>query len=263
MLRSFSPHAGDDPRREEPGKEEVDPVDVVTFDSEEILRQKVAIEDEVTLMGDKRVTMLRDKENIYLVARGDSHILGKNTLCGGYGGGHVEKRAEATKGAVPFRLTHGDRTIVQLENGADTEEGADMGKAKMTTGTLYTVARSLDHSAASAGKKLKMTSYGEVIPSGVAGKHGYKFQYAEGSKGFEAVDYVVRKNPDKKTEKKSGSGAFFASFAARAPLEGNMKDMWRLLFDPVHFNLLLKKPFVVTDKDRRGTRIPPAAPSWI
>ncbi len=47
----------------------------------------------------------------------------------------------------------------------------------------------------SALSKVTLQNYGELLPSGSAGTHGYQFQFPEGSPKHTPQDYVLRNAP--------------------------------------------------------------------
>ena len=73
--------------------------------------------------GDKHVTMMMDevRGEIWLLARGDDHIVPNHTILGGYGSGSLAARKEGSTDVVPFSLPLGDKSGIQVCTGTEDE----------------------------------------------------------------------------------------------------------------------------------------------
>ena len=80
----------------------------------------------------------------------DNHIMPKDTVMGGYGGGHMSARKADRFDCVPWRLLEGDNTYVHIATG---EEGENKSKPKV--GTLEKAA-----AQTKKGSPLTRTSFG-------------------------------------------------------------------------------------------------------
>ena len=90
---------------------------------------------------DKRVSMYEDekRKEVWLLSKGDNHIMPKGTVMGGYGGGHMSASKADRFDCVPWCLPEGDKTYVQI---ATREEGENKSKPKV--GTLYSLIKPLE-----------------------------------------------------------------------------------------------------------------------
>ena len=116
-------------------------------------------------------------------------------------------------------------------------------KTKPKVGTMYTVIKPLEKAASQKGTPLTVTSYGKVEAKGVAGKHGYGFEFPDGHPKHNAQDYFL--STAKAGAKTSNSGNFFASLAIRDGWAGACIPMWRIAHDPVRHALHARKPMVI------------------
>ena len=82
-------------------------------------------------------------------------------------------------------MPRNDKTFVQMQRAA-SEEG-DQASKKITSGTLYSIARDIE---ASGAKPPKLTCFGELRPVGTAGRHQYEFQFPRDSDQRERMAFV-------------------------------------------------------------------------
>jgi hypothetical protein len=145
---------------------------LVTHDSEEALKASVKVVAECKAI--KGLTMLRDeKDQYWLLSQGEDMKLLANTVLGSVGGGHFIPY-DGTKRCILWQLPLGDKTLVQLTQGPS--EGDEPKTGKFTVGTLYTIAKDIESKATSS---IKLTSYGSLLPAGIAGKHQYLFEFPD------------------------------------------------------------------------------------
>ena len=64
----------------------------------------------------KHVSMYKDekRKEVWLLSKGDNHIMPKGIVMGGYGGGHMSARKADRFDCVPWCLPEGDKTYVQI-----------------------------------------------------------------------------------------------------------------------------------------------------
>ena len=93
-------------------------------------------------MNDKQVALLKDEKRneVWALSKANDHIFVKTTCLGGFGGGNLNPRSHSNDDALPFLLPNGDKTMVHIVMGNDS----DTGKATPKTGTLYSVAKPLE-----------------------------------------------------------------------------------------------------------------------
>ena len=237
------------------------PADLITFESEEALKVHAKKTEEVTAMNDKHVTMIKDMVNkvIYFVARQDNHIMPANTVVGGFGGGILADRNLSSVQVIPFILLKGDRSQVQLQTGGE-DEGSKVPTKQPKQGTFYSMVKPLERQAAEKGTPLSLTSYGKVVPHGVAGKHGYQFEHEEGTLLHKGQDYIPRTTGQ--VAGKNTSGNFFQSMANRDGWQGALTPMWRLSHDPVRHIVTARKPFMITARELRLDKGKPMKVCW-
>ena len=73
------------------------------------------------------------------------------------------------------------------------------GLAKLTIGTLYSLAKPLEKKAAQNGESLTITAYGKFIAVGKAGQaHHYTFEFPEEDPKHTALSYFLTKNAQDK-----------------------------------------------------------------
>ena len=100
--------------------------------------------------------------------------IARGTIIGGFGGGTIASRAEEVRGAVPFQLEDGDRTLTALPD------------AKGPAQTLYSLLRSLENEGF---LDITITQYGQATAStGGGSERSYTFPDDNPS---EAVGYVL------------------------------------------------------------------------
>ena len=194
---------GEDPRDPQ-GEDKTETQEFIKFESLAALEAHAPNMVEHGAMGDKHVTMLKDDQRgeVWVIAKGDDHILPKATCLGGYGGGNLLPRNLASSDVVAFVLPNGDKTTVQIVLGSD-----DDSKAKPKTGTLYSLSKPLEKQAAKKGASLTITAYGKLKPEGTAGKHHYTFEFPDGNPRHSAMDYFLTRTPARAPT--SSSGIFF------------------------------------------------------
>ena len=124
------------------------------------------------------------------------------------------------------------------------------GLAKLTIGTLYSLAKPLEKKAAQNGKSLTITADGKFITIGKAGQaHHYTFEFPEEDPKHTAFSYFLTKTPKTKdAHKKESSGNFFINFAFTDEWEGACLPIWQFAYDPIRHSLSAKKPFVVINE---------------
>jgi hypothetical protein len=188
------------------------------------------IENQCT--SNKHVSMYKDEKRreVWLLSRGDDHIMPKGTVLGGYGGGQMSGRKADRLECVPWCLPDGDKTYVQIATG---EEGEN--KTKPKVGTLYSLIKPLERAAAQKGAEMSLSSYGKIEAKGQAGKHGFGFECPEGHPKHTPQDYIL--TTAKAGAKTTTSGNFFANLAIRDGWAGLCGTMWRLAHDPVRHML--------------------------
>ena len=83
---------------------------------------------------DKHVSMYKDekRKEVWLLSKGDNHIMPKGTVMGGYGGGHMSARKVDRFDGEPWCLFDGDNAYVQIATG---EEGENKSNPKVGTFT--------------------------------------------------------------------------------------------------------------------------------
>lgn len=246
----------DDPRDTPTPKEEAKN-DFPTFESLAALQGHAPGLIEIQAMGDKHVTLLKDdtRREVWLIAKNDDHIVAKNTLIGGYGGGQLYPRKQDRTDVVPWRLPKGDKTWIQM---GGTDEG-DGKQPKPKSGSLYMLAKPLEKKAAQNGHGLSLTSYGKLKAEGKAGGHSFAFEFADGDPKHVAQDYVLSNSPNTKPS----SGNLFANFATREGWGGILIDMWRLAYDGVRHALHARKPFIITSEVLHLKKGVPVKVMWL
>ena len=92
-----------------------------------------------------------------------------------------------------------------------------------------------------------MTSYGKVEPKGIAGKHGYTFEFPDDHPKHTPMDFVLSKAKAgaQTTPGQMHSGNYFSTLAARNGWAGSVGVMWRLTHDPVRHVLHALQPMVI------------------
>jgi len=127
---------------------------------------------------EKGTTLICDHKNTYyLLSRLEDRVILKGTLLGSVGGGSLlPTESGERRSVVPWELPLGDRTLVQMMQSDDMEvkDTKDAKEGKPSTGTLYSIVRELE---ASAATELTLTSFGRLLPKGEAGRHSYEFEY--------------------------------------------------------------------------------------
>lgn len=232
--------------------------ELVEYDSEEVLRANVRIVAE-TKSAYKSIHLLRDdKEVFYLVARADDEVLPIGTHLGGVGGGTVLDADVGQKRCFPWRFAEGDKTWVQLNRVASED---DSSKApKFSGGTLYSIVRELE---ANAPAPPKLTAFGQLTPSGAAGRHQYVFEFPEDHEKHKAVAFVpTPPGPGAKSTVQANN--FFAGSLHRdsGVGQGALSVCWRLQYDTVNNSLKPVKPFVVTGKRIALKKGRPVRAAW-
>ena len=152
-------------------------------------------------------------------------------------------------------LPQGDKTYVQF--GANDEQDT---KTKPKVGTFYTVVRPLEKAASKKGMNLTLTSYGKIEAKGVAGSHGFGFEFPDNHPKHVAQDYSL--NAPKPGAKTHNSSNFFATLASRDGWEGACGIMWRLTLDPVRDCLHARKPLVIAAENINLKKGVPVKALW-
>ena len=101
--------------------------------------------------------------------------------------------------------------------------------------------------AAKKGAPLTLTAYDKIEAKGVAGKHGYGFEWPDGHLKHNTQDYFL--SDAKAGAKTSTSGNFFASLAIRDGWAGACVTMWCLAHDPVRHALHARKPLIMAKEN--------------
>ncbi len=231
------------------------------FDSEEKLKSIAKITCEVKALGDKGLMVLFDEaaSTVYFLAQAADMVLTEGFLVGGFGGGHVLPRTTDHPKAVPWSLPSGDKTWVQLARVGDNAEGGGEQQAKFTSGTLYSVVRELE--ARFPGRLIKLTSFGELRPTGTAGRHSYTLEFPEDSPQHQARDFVPSSH-HKEGRHTIAANAFTPLAHPKGIGEGILKVAWRLTFDPVGAVLKCHKPHIVVGRRVELRRGRPAKVLW-
>jgi hypothetical protein len=155
---------------------------LITHESEDKLKAVAKVVAECKT--GKGLTLLRDdKEQYYLLAKGEDMKVPSNTTLGSIGGGHFIPH-DGTKRCVLWKLPHGDKTLVQVHQSSGEDDAKDSKAPKITTGTLYAIARDIEQRST---PPIKLTSYGNLIPAGTAGRQQYLFEYPEGHEKHKAM----------------------------------------------------------------------------
>lgn len=240
------------------GSEEEVARDLVSFESEEKLREATTIVA-MSKASEKDLVIFKDNQEMYyLMSKSEDREVCCGTQIGGVGGGNVVKEDPDLHRCWPFQMTKGDSTLVQLAKVA--QEGDDTrDKVKPTTGTLFSILRNLEAQATSPPK---LTSYGQMTPTGVPGRHQYSFEFPEGDTTRERLAFVPTRSTTR--EKTLSAANMFASSIHRdtGVGEGPLGLVWRLNYDPVGNVLKPAKPHVVTFKKVSLTKGAPVRVAW-
>jgi hypothetical protein len=162
------------------------PAELVTYASEEELRAKVTISHSTKAV-DKSLTLFKDAKESYYLMSAKERVLNMGTHLGGIGGGSLLPEDPEAKRCWPWALPDGDKTWVQLNRAAS--EGEDGTKApKVISGTLYAICREIETNGTGPPK---LTSFGNLIPSGTAGRHEYRFEVPRDHERHERLSFVV------------------------------------------------------------------------
>ena len=97
---------------------------------------------------------------------------------GGFGGGSIAVVSKDASTAIPFKLSHGDKTLVALNDAKRAQ-------------TLYALLRGLEQRN---NLGITITSYGQAVPAQDNTQRSYTFPNA---KPAEAVEYVLGQAKDK------------------------------------------------------------------
>ena len=89
-----------------------------------------------------------------------------------------------------------------------------------------------------------MKGFGQVVPVGDAGKHGYQLEFPQGHAKNEPQEYVPRGGTDKIT-----NSSMFRSVACQTGWDGFLNLGWVFCHDVVKHSLETKKPVVLTGQD--------------
>ena len=126
----------------------------------------------------------------------------------------------------------------------------DGGSAKLTIGTLYSLAKPLEKKAAQNGESLTITAYGKLIAEGKAGHaHHFSFEIPDEDPKHTPYNLFLAKTAIKKDNcKNESSGNFFSNFTFTDEWEGACLPIWQFAYDPIRHSLSAKKPFVVINE---------------
>jgi hypothetical protein len=159
-------------------------IELAKHDSEEALKAAVKVTHSVK-SAEKGITFFKDEtDNFYMMAVKDT-VVQEGTQVGGVGGGAILRQDDDAKKVWPWDMPRNDKTFVQMQRAA-SEEG-DQASKKITSGTLYSIARDIE---ASGAKPPKLTCFGELRPVGTAGRHQYEFEFPRDSDQHERMAFV-------------------------------------------------------------------------
>jgi hypothetical protein len=170
------------------------PAELVTYAIEEELRAKVTISHSAKAV-DKSITLFKDAKESYYLVSAKERVLNMGTHLGGIGGGSLLAEDPEAKRCWPWALPDGDKTWVQLNRPAAEGEDAAKTAPKVSSGTLYALSREIE--ANSTGPP-KLTSFGNLIPSGTPGRHEYRFEFPRDHERHEKLSFVVMPGPMRK-----------------------------------------------------------------
>lgn len=238
---------------------------LVFFESEDKLKATVKVTAECRSC-DKAVHVLKDeKDNFYLLAKGDDYIVPAGAHLGGLGGGHMLPLEADCKRCVPWSFPQGDRTLVQLAKNIGEGEPDGQGKEakgpKFVTGTLYAIVRDIE---ATAMAPPKLTSFGSLIPCGTAGRRQYSFEVPEDHEKHEKLAFVPAPGGRDGKEKVTSAQNIFQTAVNRDTGlgQGALAVAWRLNYDSVANVLKPSKPHVVAGKRISLKKGCPACAAW-
>jgi hypothetical protein len=224
--------------------EEVPPEleELMTFESLAALKSKAKIETECKSFAKGCTMFMDDKNMVYLMAVKDDIIIKAGEMLGGIGGGHIVDRDVELVKAVPWSFSKGDKTWVQMAKDKDNPDNDDGDKSKFTSGTLYSVLRELESKAT---KPIKLTSFGEVLPTTAGGQQQYNFKCPESAENHRCMDYILTAG---KAGAKITNQNFFGPLVTRdADMgAGVLRTTWRLQFDLVAHTLKPNKVHVTS-----------------
>jgi hypothetical protein len=122
---------------------------------------------------------------IYLLDVAGDRCVVRGTPLGGFGGGTLQNANMDLNAFVPFVLHDGDKTLIQLAK----LPGDDASAPKFTSGTLFSILRSLE----SKGHfNIKLTKYGMAKPTTAAGVGRYEFPDVDPNTN---IEYVLTNGP--------------------------------------------------------------------
>jgi len=233
------------------------PMELVSFDSLDNLKATCNIVS--TAKGiDKSLTLLKDdKEAFYIMSSKDA-VLNVGSVIGGIGGGSVLPEDPCAKRCWPWDLPQGDKTWVQVARAA--ADGADEAKPKVVAGTLYSQAREIE---ATATGPPKLTSFGNLVPSGTAGRHAYSLEHPRDDPEHEKLAFTP--TPPAGAPKEPTAQNFFAKAVHRDSYgvgNGALQLCWRLTYDTVANVLKPAKPQVVVRERIALNSGRPARVAW-
>ena len=207
---------------------------------------------------EKNITLLKDdKDSFYLMSKSEDAFLPKDTLLGGIGGGTIVALDPGNNRCIPWRLSRGDRTVVQLTRAASEGDEGGIKATKLTTATLYTIARDLEAQSTAAPK---LTSFGQLKPTTAGGQHGYELEYPEGHPKHESLAFV----PSPAKDKAATPGNFFSNGvnAQTGVGKGALAIVWRLSYDAVGNALKPTKPHIITSQRLELKKGSPIRVAW-
>jgi hypothetical protein len=170
------------------------PIELVTYASEEELRAKVTITHSAKAV-DKSITLFKDAKESYYLVSAKERVLSMGTHLGGVGGGSLLPEDPQAKKCWPWALPDGDKTWVQLNRAAIEGEDATKAAPKVSSGTLYALSREIEANGTSPPK---LTSFGNLIPSGTPGRHEYRFEFPRDHERHEKLSFIVMPGPMQK-----------------------------------------------------------------
>ena len=163
-----------------PNPEELDAPVLKSWESLDALKREIEVKHCVK-QTELQIDVLWDSaHNVYLLDPAGDRTLIRGTHIGGHGSGALLPYNPELDAVVPFLLSDGDRSLVQLAKLPGEPETA----AKFTSGTLFQILRTLE------GKGffgISLTRYGQVKPTNQGGSGRYEFPDEDANVNLEFV----------------------------------------------------------------------------
>lgn len=157
---------------------------------------------------------------------------------GGVGGGKVVEASEACPG-VPLAMAQGDRTLIEVQSGANAGGEEDEQNARFKMGTVYMMLKELCRNVT---QPFQMTGFKvEATAAGTGGSHGYTLTPDDKKWVFQCKDKAITTwvAGNVMREAYKNNKTTFLSCASWA---------WRFSVDSIHGKLTARKPFAVLSK---------------